>query len=599
MKNYKSHLLVVESDFVTSNRIKGELEKQNYAVTVARSGNEAVALQKSGISFDLILLSMNLDGELSGPETAREILKINFLPIVFLTDDACAGTVHQTENIPCYGYVEKNPGNPLLKAGVLTALRLFEAEKVLMEEKKAINTTLDSIVDAVNDAIVYQDYDSGVVIDVNRKMLDMYCYGNKEEVIGFKPAMFSSGEDGYSDKDAQKYIKKAVQEGPQVFEWRAKAKNGRLFWVEVNLKIANIDGKRRICAVVRDIDIRKRTEEELMRNLDRLSIISELSSDYAYCHRLEADGSMRPVWHIGKFEHITGYSVDELYSSGGWSRLIHPDDLEKAAEYSRNKLAGTHDTVVVRIIRKDGELRWIQDGGCPWYGEDGSIIGTFGYAKDVTERMVTENELHKSVQRNQELLRELQHRAKNSFFLISSLISLLENESDDRATSKVLSEIKTRVTAISNMYELLYVTGSVEEVKLDEYLVKILSNLLLTQNIIFEHECDTVLVSVKKAIIIGLICSELVTNSLKYAFKKDRKNLFRLTLRNTGKKVSVILADNGPGLPPGLDAAAEASFGLKMIRILAQQIEAAVAFESNGGTRCTLTFPVNPAADRG
>ncbi len=719
MKDSKGSLLLVESDSALSEKIRAELEKTGFTVASAFSGDEAAAVLKNGAAYDAVLLAMQLSGGLSGPETAKEILRSKELPIIFLIDDTCSGIISRAENIPCYGYLEKKSGTALFEAGIRTALRLFKTEKRLRKEKTALDTTLDSIGDAVietdqegrvvrlnpaaehicgwsfddafglpaatvlklidgstgmktdnpieqvlqtgrtqgmtentvllskegleyriadiaspitdaggnisgavmvfrdvtteyvlqaeikrneenyrsifqsvNDAIVYQDYDSGIVLDVNQRMLDMYGYGNKEEVIGFTPDMFSSGEEGYSKKEAGEHIRKAVHDGPQVFEWRAKHRSGRLFWVEVNLKITTIDGKKRICAVVRDISRRKRTEEEAKRSFDRLRIINELSSDYAYCHHLENDGSMKLVWSIGNFERITGYSPEELYASGGWARLIHPDDLGKAAEYSRNKLAGKNDTVVLRIITKNGGLRWIQDGGCPCYGEDGSIIGTYGYAKDVSDRVETEEDLRKSLQRNQELLQELQHRAKNSFFLISSLISLMEGESKDTAVSKILAEIRARVSAISDMYEMLYVSGSVEEVRLDEYLVKISGKLLITKNVNFDHECDPVSVSVQKAITVGLIYSELITNALKYAFKKDRENIFRLTLSNKGKELSIIVHDNGPGLPHELDVDTVESFGIKMIRILSKQIQAGVEFENDGGTRCTLTVPV-------
>lgn len=119
-----------------------------------------------------------------------------------------------------------------------------------------------AIFDAASDAIFIHHMETGDIIDVNRKMCQMYGY-EPEELKGLDVWDISSGEPPYSQKDAMRWIKKAIDEGPQVFEWLAKNKNGRLFWVEVNLKCAFIGGENRILAIVRDISRRKKVLQEL------------------------------------------------------------------------------------------------------------------------------------------------------------------------------------------------------------------------------------------------------------------------------------------------------------------------------------------------
>lgn len=74
-------------------------------------------------------------------------------------------------------------------------------------------------------------------------------------------------------------MKKVVEEGPQVFEWKARHKTGRLFWIEVNMRQAVIDGQDRILVVVRDITERKRAEEKLQFRNVLLSTQQEASID--------------------------------------------------------------------------------------------------------------------------------------------------------------------------------------------------------------------------------------------------------------------------------------------------------------------------------
>lgn len=144
----------------------------------------------------------------------------------------------------------------------------------------------------------------------------------------------------------------------------------------------------------KEIEERKRAEQALRENEERLRIINELGSDYAYCHALKEDGSLEPVWHIGSFDHITGYTPEELYEKGGWGALIHPDDIPGAGEYVRKLFSGEKAEFTARIVTKSGDVRWIHDSGRPWLDEkSGVIIGTMGSAREITSRMLIEQEL--------------------------------------------------------------------------------------------------------------------------------------------------------------------------------------------------------------
>src|ERR1035437_1143013 len=126
-----------------------------------------------------------------------------------------------------------------------------------------------AIFDAANDAIFVHDLQTGAILDINHKMTEMYGY-TIEEARQLDVEVLSAGTPPYTQQEALQWLKKTLDGEPQLFEWLAKDKAGRLFWVEVNIKRATIGGAQRLLAIVRDIARRKRVEGELRALAGRL-----------------------------------------------------------------------------------------------------------------------------------------------------------------------------------------------------------------------------------------------------------------------------------------------------------------------------------------
>lgn len=145
---------------------------------------------------------------------------------------------------------------------VLSIARDITQRKQAEDALKASEANYRAIFESVNDAIFVHDKETGEILNVNLKMQEMYGY-TPEEARHLNVEDLSSGKHPYTQEEGLLLIKKAVQGEPQLFEWMAKDKTGRLFCVEVNLKRAFIDGKYCVLAVVRDITERKQMEEQL------------------------------------------------------------------------------------------------------------------------------------------------------------------------------------------------------------------------------------------------------------------------------------------------------------------------------------------------
>ena len=214
---------------------------------------------------------------------------------------------------------------------------------------------------------------------------------------------------------------------------------------------------------------------------------------------------------------------------------------------------------------------------------------------DVARRIQVEEALKMALAENADLLGELQHRAKNSFTMISSLVGLMANTGHSSETNAVLEDLSNRVASISELYNLLYSSGATTDVRLDEYCTRIAESLIaLSGNVLFQPGILTACtVPVRIAAPVGLIITELLTNALKYAFPGARKGILALTLEQTEIGLKLEVWDDGIGLPETHDPAHSPGTGLKLVNSLVKQIDGQLAVNREAtGTRCVLEFPV-------
>ena len=187
-------------------------------------------------------------------------------------DQACRFVMAHPSKIESYiqNYLKKTP-DMARRVTTYQIPGLFE-RKWMEERLDESETNYLTVFDEANDAILVNDPDTGNILNVNKRMCEMFGY-TQEEALNLNFGAISSCEPSYTQQDALEWIRKTSKDSPQVFEWKTKRKSGETFWVEVNLKLVRILGNDRVLAVVRDITERKQLNETLDRKQRNLEAI--------------------------------------------------------------------------------------------------------------------------------------------------------------------------------------------------------------------------------------------------------------------------------------------------------------------------------------
>ena len=261
-------------------------------------------------------------------------------------------------------------------------------ERKLAEEALvASERNYHEIFDASDDAIVVHDLETGEIVNVNKRMCEMFGY-TLEEALRLETVDLSQGDPPFSKDDAAKWIQRAAEEGPQRFEWLCRKSNGELFWAEVLLQRATIGGVERIMATDRDITDRKQAEEKLADSYRFLqTVLDNMPSPVFY---KDAKGV-----YLGcnlEFEKFLGKSRSEIVGKTVYE--VAPKKLAETYQSADERLLEDRGIQQYdsKVKHADGTDRDVLFHKAVFDGPDGEPAGIVGVMIDMTERKMAEDE---------------------------------------------------------------------------------------------------------------------------------------------------------------------------------------------------------------
>lgn len=218
-------------------------------------------------------------------------------------------------------------------------------------------------------------------------------------------------------------------------------------------------------------------------------------------------------------------------------------------------------------------------------------------AIDITDRMFAEEALRASLREKEILLQEVHHRVKNNLQIICSLLDLQSQTLNDEKILEVFQESYNRIKSMTIIHEKLYQSTSVEKINFAEYIETLINHLLLSYKVDLEliqvySNIEPIYLNIDTAIPCGLIINELLSNSFKHAFPNSAKGLIELNFKSEkNKRLTLIVKDNGVGFPKDFNIQEKSTLGLKLVKVLTQQLEGDIELKQEQGIELAISFP--------
>jgi PAS domain S-box-containing protein len=314
------------------------------------------------------------------------------------------------------------------------------------------------------------------------------------------------------------------------------------------------------------------------------------SSPYAITMTRASDGLILEV--NDGFEAISGYAYAEVVGKNSLNLHLWEKDEDRLAALEALKAGKAHG-LEYRFRKKTGE---------PivglWSAEQIEIDGqpyVLSSISDITKRKKTEEALSESLQEKDLLMHELRHRVKNSLAVVSSLLSLSRDSAQEPGCRGALADLRSRIGSIASVYEQLDRTGRADAIHLRPYILDLAASLTKSYGPVdgrvgISTRLDDLALETRRALPLGLILNELIINAFKYAYPPPAAGEIKIALEVGPAGASLTVSDNGVGMAAGSSAGREGGTGLKLVDLLAGQIDARVSRPAGPGTTVVVSF---------
>lgn len=426
---------------------------------------------------------------------------------------------------------------------------------------------------------------------------------NVKEILGYSVKDFLMGRVIFSDiihpEDIDRVkatSKKAIDQGVGAFDtsaYRLRRKNGTYLWVNDHSTIIR-DEKgdiKNISGIVYDITHMIETEEALKLTEQTYEELFNAISEAIFVHDphsfeiLDVNETMLKMY---------GYKRKEVIGSNVQKFSYNKSVMPEVSKFFERAKTGKREIFEWEARHKNGHKFWVEVAlrSATIHGKKKILANV----RDISDRKQILSELEASLREQEVLLREVHHRVKNNMQVIISLLNLQAEYSQDEHLFEIFGETRNRIRTMALIHEKLFRSESMSAVDFGNYIKSLIGELLNfysidAKRVHIHQKIGDMKLDISKAIPCGLIVNELISNALKYAFPKKREGDLWLSVKAVRAKTAEIqVKDNGIGLDPSLDFETTQTMGLRIVRLLTEQLDGSMEISGNKGSCFTLRF---------
>ncbi len=540
-------------------------------------------------------MDIDLGEGMNGPDAAKKILQIKYLPIVFLTSYSESEMVNKVKSITRYGYVIKDSGLFVLLSSIEMAFDLFEAHQNIELKVKELDEkekTFKKIFHTNSVLMALTSLHDGKFIEVNETFLNKLGY-TRDEVIG-KTAEFVT--DSECITEAISLLKSFGT--LKHFENRVYTKTGDTLYGLCSVDFIEMNGKKCMLSSMVDITESKVAREAAEKSEAYYNLLADHMSDVVWL----MDLNLNIFYCSPSIVKVRGYSMDEITNMPLENHLTHDSVLKVKSIYNDEKEKFMNDrnysfvlSMEAEYIRKDGTTFWADNILTLIRDKDGNPESILGEGRDITERKLSDEKIKKLLAEKELLLKEVHHRVKNNMNTIASLLYLQSNSLDSETAVNALKEAQNRVQSMMLIYDKLYRSENFMEISSKEYLTdlvkKIKRTISTSSKIEIVMDLEDLLIDSSTLFPVGIILNELMANAFKYAFPEGTDGMISISFLNKDDNdYEIIFKDNGRGIPDSVISGDSTGFGINLIKILVSQIKGRLDIHRDNGTEYIIKF---------
>jgi two-component sensor histidine kinase len=350
--------------------------------------------------------------------------------------------------------------------------------------------------------------------------------------------------------------------------------------------------------------------------LNRTARLTADGLDAEYCKVLEylpAENRLLVRAGVGWHEGVVGQASvgADLASPGGFAlrtgKPVISNHLENEERFRTPELLVEHGIrrAMNVILQGDGLPFGVLEVDSRSEGEFSEhdiafLQGAANILGMAIEQQRSQQKLQAALDRHQVLLKEVNHRVKNSLQVVASMLQLQAHAVGDPELSDRLNEASSRVSTVGRAYERLAYHADYEKIDLVGYIREVLKDLevAVAPCQIFLDAPEEIQFEADRAILIALVVNELVLNAAKHAYPDRVGKTISVRVVQSDKTTCLVsVRDEGVGLPAGFDPATSKRLGTRLVTALSRQLDAVLRRPvSASGTNFTLLVPLQRTA---